>query len=187
MLVDPGEVQCSYEAAVVDGRIPVREASWHDVFNVLAFVRFPRAKASLHARVLERQRERLRTGTRMRSREEDALTLLDEAVIVIAGPAEGLARLDEIRPSHDLARIEACIRVQSLCAVVFGHALLEHLVYDRPQIGAGVLTLALPDAVTPSLQAIDACLARTIVEGRLEQPTFAPTLSWPATVHAWCR
>jgi hypothetical protein len=39
-----------YEGAILHGRIPTRERSWHDVFNVLAFALYPNSKAALHAR-----------------------------------------------------------------------------------------------------------------------------------------
>jgi hypothetical protein len=186
-LVEAIEVTGSYETAVADGRIPVRDGSWHDVFNVLSFARFPRAKMALHARVLALQEQRQGAGTRVRSREEDALTLLDEAVIVIGGRERGVRRLNEARAANELDAIEACMRDEGLVVTVFGHALLEHLVYERPPIGAGVLPLVVAEAALLGLASVDVQLADAIREGRFERPMFGPSLPWPdERVQTWC-
>jgi hypothetical protein len=187
-LIDPVEVDGSYEATVARGCIPFREGAWHDVFNVLSFVSFPRAKAALHARVLECQRQREEVGLRRRSREEDALTLLDEAVIIVAGRAPGIARFDDLRARADLDRIDACIRTEALIVIAFGHALLEHLVHDRSPIGAGVCPLTIPFSIELSLAGIDTQLAAELVGGRFDRPAFGPSLPWPdERVQRWCR
>ncbi|HLT35058.1 MAG TPA: DUF3025 domain-containing protein, partial [Enhygromyxa sp.] len=94
-LIEPAAATTGYEAAVVEGRIPTRERSWHDTFNVLAFVGFPRAKAALHRRCLELQR--LRSGKPPRSREEDALTLIDETSLLLVGSIEAITELEQAR------------------------------------------------------------------------------------------
>jgi hypothetical protein len=187
-LIDPVDVDGSYEAMVARGHIPFREGSWHDVFNVLSFVGFPRAKAALHARVLECQRQRQDVGVRRRSREEDALTLLDEAVIIVAGRAPGIERFNDLRARADLHRITDCIRAEGLIVTAFGHALLEHLVHDRPVIGAGVCPLSIPVSIELSLAGVDTQLAVEIDCGRFGRPSFGPSLPWPdERVQSWCR
>lgn len=171
-----------YEAAVVDGRIPTRERSWHDTFNVLAFVGFPRAKAALHRRCLELQRARV--GKPPRSREEDALTLIDETSLVFAGTAEAIAALQQAREDRVLAKIDRVVRAHGIRVFVLGHALLEHLALDRPPIGAGVLAITIEGPVDrPQL---DRALAERITTGGFPRPQLSPTLPWPdPIVDSW--
>jgi hypothetical protein len=185
-LVAPDDAPHGYEPAVDEGAVPTREGSWHDAFNVLAFLAFPRAKLALHRRVLALQRARKAAGGRagVRSREEDALALLDEGTLVIAGPPEAIAALDEARRDGTLPRIDAVMRAHGLVARVLGHALLEHLVLERRPIGAGVL--ALPLGEPPTLAAIDRALAERIATGGFPVPCTSPTLPWPdPQVDAW--
>lgn len=183
--IAPAEAPAGYELAVVEGAVPTREGSWHDVFNVLAFIAFPRAKPALHRRVLGLQRARKAAGAPagVRSREEDALALLDEGSLVIAGTPTAIAMLDEARHEGSLPRIDEVVRTQGLAVRVIGHALYEHLVLDRP-IRAGVVTLALHEPPTPA--AIDHALAERIACGGFPTPCIWPTLPWPDPwVDAW--
>lgn len=185
-LVDPGEATDGYEAAVVDGRIPTRERSWHDTFNVLAFVGFPRSKAALHRRCLELQRARARKPPR--SREEDALTLIDETSLVFAGTAEALADLQRARAERELGEIDRVIRAREIRVFVLGHALLEHLALGRPPIGAGGLPVAIAGVAEREQVAkqVDSALAERIAAGELERPQLSPTVPWPdPVVDAW--
>lgn len=171
-----------YEDAVVCGRIPTREGSWHDVFNVLAFVLYPRSKAALHARC--RTLAQARNRTPPRTREEDALTLIDETSLIVAGPSEAIEAFEQARASKSVTQLDAIVREHGLFVDVLGHALLEHVILARPAIGAGVLTLALAAPVTRAR--VDEALARTIAEGGFPKPCLSPTLPWPdARVDAW--
>lgn len=185
-LVAPAEAPHGYEPAVSEGAVPTREGSWHDAFNVLAFLAFPRAKLALHRRVLALQRTRAAAGAPagVRSREEDALALLDEGSLVIAGPPAAIAALDEARRDGSLPRIDAVMCTHGLVTHVLGHALLEHLVLERAPIGAGVLTLPLSEP--PTRAAIDRALAERISAGGFPVPCTSPTLPWPdPTVDGW--
>jgi hypothetical protein len=185
-LVAPAEAPTGYEPAVSEGAVPTREGSWHDVFNVLAFVAFPRAKLALHRRVLALRLARTAAGAPagVRSREEDALALLDEGSLVIAGPPESIAALDQARHEGSLPRIDAVMRAHGLVAWVLGHALLEHLVLERAPIGAGLLTLPLREPPTPA--ALDRVLAERISAGGFPVPCTSPTVPWPdPTVDGW--
>jgi hypothetical protein len=181
-LASQAEAVEGYEAAVVQGRIPTREHSWHDVFNILAFVTFPHAKAALHRRCLELRRER--DGKSPRSREEDALALIDETSLVVAGTAEAIAAFEHARPGRVIAELDHVIRGQGIRTFVLGHALLEHLVLERPPVGAGVVTVALAGAA--SLEQVDRALAERIAAGGFPRPQMSPTLPWPdPVVESW--
>jgi hypothetical protein len=78
------------ERAFRSGEILHREDDWHDLFNALVWLTFPRAKATLNARhVAELEREL--PGKRGRVR--DALTLFDEDGIVVASADRNLLAL----------------------------------------------------------------------------------------------
>jgi DUF3025 family protein len=81
-----------YEAGILaSGEVPTRSRNWHDLFNALAWLTFPRTKAALNLRHC------LARGARppgaARGRVEDALTGFDESGIVVACADEALARL----------------------------------------------------------------------------------------------
>jgi hypothetical protein len=176
-----------YDAAVLHGRIPTREHSWHDTFNVLAFILYPVSKATLHARIhaLACARERKMP----RAREEDALTLIDEVSLLVAGPSDAIAAFERARPGpfsscSAVAELDSIVREHGLFVDVLGHALLEHLMLARPEVGAGVVTIALPGELTRAR--VDLALAQRMVEGAFPKPGLSPTLPWPdACVDAW--
>jgi hypothetical protein len=189
-----------YEEAVVHGRIPTRDGSWHDAFNVLAFVLYPNSKAALHARCRSLAIGRDRTPPR--SREEDALTLIDEVSLVVAGSSEGVAAFEQARPGKSLgvgqggrgsprddmdkivAQLDAIVREHGLFVDVLGHGLLEHLMLARPEVGAGIVSVVLSGAVTRAR--VDEVLARRIAAGGFPKPGLSPTLPWPnSCVDAW--
>jgi hypothetical protein len=181
-LATQSEAAAGYEAAVVRGRIPTRERSWHDTFNALAFVVFPHAKAALHRRCYELQQRRAKQPPR--SREEDALTLIDETSIVLAGSVAAIAELDRARMGNVLADIDRVVREHEIIVFAFGHALLEHLALGRPPIGAGVLTIPLDHEV--DREQLDQALAARISAGGFPRPQLSPTLPWPdPIVESW--
>jgi hypothetical protein len=175
-----------YEEAVVRGTIPAREGSWHDVFNVLAFVRFGRAKTALHRRVLALRRARLGAegaARGRRSREEDALTLVDECALLVGGSARSLGRLQHARDHGDLRAIDDVVRGETIAVACFGHALLEHVMLERRPIGAGVVPLVVHE---PTDDAFDRALCDAIERGAFDAPRLSPTVPWPdPIVDAW--
>jgi len=101
-----------YDARIVGGVVPTRPRSWHDFLNALVWATFPRAKRALHERQHRVLDARVAEGARVlpstRSREHDALALIDEGGVVL---------LERGATTH---------------LVVFGHALYEGLVLGRP-------------------------------------------------------
>jgi Protein of unknown function (DUF3025) len=175
----------SYEHAIADRRIPTRDGSWHDAFNVLAFVVFPHAKAALHGRMAELLRAR--APGEQRGREGDALTVLDESTLVLGGAAEDLVALAQARalaPEAALLAIDELVRAGALRVACFGHALLEHRVLGRPLLDAGALAVEI-DA-RDGASALDLGLARAIAARSFTTRSFAPGLPWPhPLVDAW--
>jgi len=107
------------------GELQVRERSWHDLFNLLTWLAFPRAKAALNARhysALEAQRA---AGAANRGPTQDALTLFDEGGVIVASCDDQLLEmLSEFRWKELFwhRRYEVRSRMRFM---LFGHALYE--------------------------------------------------------------
>ena len=86
-----------YESRIfLRGEAQFRTGDWHDVFNALAWLTFPRAKAALNERHYHALEERRTSGERHagnRSALQDALTLLDESGVIVATSEPELGRL----------------------------------------------------------------------------------------------
>lgn len=117
------------------GELAVREASWHDCFNALAWLAFPRTKAAINRRhFAELERERVGQGLgeedafspgATRSAARDALTLFDESGIIVATPCADLLELIQRHRWKALfwtRRAEARERIRFF---VLGHAMHE--------------------------------------------------------------
>jgi hypothetical protein len=183
-VVPARQVRVGYEQAVMAGMIPTRENSWHDVFNVLAFARFPLAKRALHARVAWLQQARRASGQpgNDRGREEDALALIDECSLVLAGTPEGIAAYEEVQ-TGPLEAIDLAIRTHGIRVRVLGHALHEHVVLGRAPISTTLVTVGIAD---PVWEKVDAVLAGRIAGGGFPAPQRVARLPWPDVfVDAW--
>ena len=157
-----------YEARIyLKGEVQIRAASWHDLFNALVWLTFPRAKAALnerHYRELERRRV---GGAQDRGPAQDALTLFDEGGVIVAASDPALAALltgFEWKQLfwHRRSEVLHCMRFY-----LFGHALYEKALAPFTGVtGRGVI-FGVDDAFfeMPSaaqLTALDAQLAAHI-------------------------
>ena len=143
-----------YEIEIAEsGAVPTRMENWHDLFNALVWIAFPRAKAMIneqHARILE---ERGAEEARRRSPERDALTLFDEGGVVISSSAPALMQL--VRDFewkelfwHRRAELHATTR---FC--VFGHACYEQAL--EPYVGMVAKTVfvdAIDDGIDRAME-----------------------------------
>lgn len=147
------------------GEVPTREGDWHDLFNVLCFATFPRAKRALHRRQYAALERRLRDAPpklpSARTREQDALTLFDEGGVAIAATADAAAQLAHTEPGPLPELLERLERAGLARTVPFGHALFEHLVEGLVPPGGGTRVLvldALPEDGDALLDLVDAQL-----------------------------
>jgi len=156
--------------------VPSRPASWHDFFNALVWGTFVEAKRALHARqhaafsswaALDPTRLPNR-----RTRELDALALLDEGGVIVltdAHPTTGM----------DAAELESTGHARVL---VFGHAIYESLMLREapPACRASAVTVRvdrLPGNPGALLEAADRGLATLLADGQAFQgPTPQPGL-----------
>ncbi len=115
-----------YESRIwLQGELQVRDTSWHDAFNVLVWLAFPRAKAALNARHYAALQERRVYEKINRGPVADALTLFDEGGVAIACAADDLA--DDLRQFRwkRLFRDKRGRVLREMRCCVLGHALYE--------------------------------------------------------------
>ena len=148
-----------YEVRVAEtGEVETRLESWHDLFNALVWMTFPRAKAMIndqHARILE---ERGDAESRHRSPERDALTLFDEGGVVIATSAPHLVRLVRDFEWKELFWNRRQELARTTRFFVFGHGCYEQSL--TPYIGMVAKTVF----VSAARGAIDGALAEYFSE-----------------------
>ena len=82
----------------LSGEVQTRENNWHDVFNALVWLTFPKAKAAINTRHFQalknkEQRSTLAAGTSQRGKVRDMATLLDESGVIIVCAEPELAEL----------------------------------------------------------------------------------------------
>ena len=75
------------------GEVKTRTQSWHDLFNALAWITFPLAKAAINAQHVAILQERGDAEAKRRGPERDALTLFDESGVIVATDDASLTQL----------------------------------------------------------------------------------------------
>lgn len=163
----PVELDQLYDGSIaLRGEVPCLTESYHDLFNAVIFAAFPLAKHTLHARQFRALRDRVTPGiTRLpeaRTREQDALTVFDEGGSVVVVSPEFSRRW----PSADEKTLLDAEPGQARLWI-FGHALLEHILYGKYQLRSCAVVLT-ADTEMPAdiLPWIDERLA-----ARLEDPS----------------
>jgi len=124
------------------GEVETRASSWHDLFNALVWIAFPRAKAAInaqHAAILEEGGE---AEARRRSPERDALTLFDEGGVIVASRSPELLRLIVDFEWKELFWRRRAELERSVRFLAFGHALYEKAL--DPYIGIVAKTVFVP-------------------------------------------
>src|SRR5512141_1394542 len=82
-----------YEVRIAEtGEIETRADNWHDLFNALQWLAFPKAKAQINAQHVAILAEGGDAEARHRSPERDALTLFDEGGVIVASSSPDLLR-----------------------------------------------------------------------------------------------
>lgn len=152
------------------GEVPSRTCNWHDFFNMAIWRTFPRAKAEINRAQYEALLRWLpgTEGAKLpnaRLPEQDTLALLDEGGVLVAlsMPARGN---DERPPSEEEAN--TAIAEGRALVVLFGHALLEHLVTGQGEVRGASVVLSSPSWPTQKpalLSALDEALANSVRRG----------------------
>ncbi len=165
------------------GEVPTRADNWHDFFNALVWLTFPRTKAALNAAHMRA----MQLPQQGRGRTRDALTLLDESGVLVVSSVADL--LDGLR-RHEWRRVfwqERANLLQHAGCWVFGHAILEKLLQPYVGLTAKAWLISMPDAFfalppEQQRQELDAWLAAQVDADALQQPRDLrplPVLGWP--------
>lgn len=169
-LTAPGAA--AYEMRIHDdGVVPLREGNWHDLFNALAWLAFPRTKAALnraHADELRAQPGGARNSRR------DALTLFDESGVLVLSSSRVV--LERIR-AFEWKRVfwdERDTLLATTRFLVLGHALYEKALSPYVGMTGHALLLETPDGCDlldpDALLAQADALAARVMDARIRQP-----------------
>jgi Protein of unknown function (DUF3025) len=169
----PLDVRAMYDARItLDGCVPTRARCWHDLMNALVWGTFPLAKRALHARQHRAMAERIAEGARTlppaRTREQDALALVDEGgVVVLTTDPDAV----EAQLRAGTGAFRELIASGDAEAVIVGHAVYESLALGVAPAVVAALVLRRAPSAHDAVQQVDETLARAIVdERRLRTP-----------------
>ncbi len=132
------EPSASYEIRIFEtGEVHTRPDNWHDLFNALVWLAFPKTKAVLNRH--HRSEIIARPGERQRGTARDVLTLFDEGGVVVGTADAGLSALLREFKWKDLfwtrrKDVSRCMRFH-----VFGHAIYEKAIEPYQGVTAKAL------------------------------------------------
>ena len=134
------EFSAQYEVRIFEtGEVQTRPGSWHDLFNALVWLAFPKTKAVLNGHHYDEIQAR--RGERLRGTARDVLTLFDEGGIVVAAADPELpSLLREFRWKELFWRRRAQV-LRSMRFYVFGHAIYEKALEPYKGVTAKALIL----------------------------------------------
>ena len=128
-----------YERRVFEfGEVVCRREDWHDLFNALVWLTFPRSKAAINARHV---REMGSEAPGKRGRARDALTLFDEGGLIVASADADLTRLIREFRWKELFWSRRAQLARDMRFFAFGHALYEKALVPFVGITASALLL----------------------------------------------
>ncbi len=186
--VPPGDADL-YEAAIYRcGAVATRLDNWHDLFNALAWLAFPRAKAALNRAHCEEVAARGAAAPRGRRR--DALTLFDESGLVMLTAGGDLAALLRDHRWQELFIERRAEVLRHARFLIFGHALHEKALAPFSGITGKTLVVAVDDELlcAPLALQLDHADAACAEWAACPQPLAPlPILGipgwWPANEH----
>jgi len=113
------------ERIAATGEVETRAENWHDLFNALAWIAYPQAKARINAQHAAILAERGAAELRKRGPERDALTLFDEGGLIVASSAPHLLRLVADFEWKELFWARRAELAANMGFFAFGHACFE--------------------------------------------------------------
>lgn len=157
----------AYEQFIFErGAVPTRD-NLHDFFNGLCWMRFPQTKQRLNA--LQAAEIAASGAMALRGPVRDALTVFDENAAFLLAPQP----LWDALEARDWQRLFVGLRPlwKEAQLVLFGHALLEKLVYARKPITAHIYRA---QPAINSVADIDAWIAGDLTAEKLASKPFTP-------------
>ncbi len=152
--------------AFLRAEVMVRPENWHDLFNALVWMAFPKTKAAMNARhfaLLQKHKDR------QRSPAGDALTLFDEdGVVVLSGSEYLLELLREFRWKELFWAQREAVKAE-MRFLLFGHAMYDKALHPFVGMTAKSILLPVPEAMlklqgTALNDAVDLCLADYVAD-----------------------
>ncbi len=179
-----------YEKRVfVYGKVLTRNRNWHDLFNALVWITFPKTKAAINRHHYREMQER--EGGEARGPVRDALTLFDESGVIVASVDAGLSELLTGFQWKELFWGRREDVASGMRFHLFGHALYEKML--KPYKGVtgksiivDISARELERPLPQQLAALDAHLARAFSDmrglGATEDYAPLPILGVPGWV-----
>ena len=153
-----------YETRVyARGRVLTRSRNWHDLFNALVWITFPRSKAAINR---HHYREMLaRQGEGLRGTPRDVLTLFDEGGVIVASSEPELGALLREFQWKELFWQRRAEVIESMRFYVFGHSIYEKALQPYKGITAKSVIFDVPRRelerpLPQQLATVDARLAK---------------------------
>ena len=156
-----------YEGLIFrSGWVPTRACHWHDLFNALAWLAFPRSKRIINARHIA---EIDRLGGRERGRLRDLLSLFDEGGVIVACADRSLAQMLLAHQWKQLfCEHRAAVNAHMRCWV-FGHAIMEKGVLPYHGVTGKALIVPVEPAFLEKTNAAQVAALDVVVAARLAQ------------------
>lgn len=187
--VPPQDDGQGYEARIWSrGEVETRPDNWHDFFNALVWMSFPRAKTALntrHARSFDLQQ--VGRGTA-----RDAMTHFDECgVVVVSSDASLLELLRNFCWKDLFWHRRDDLRTRLRC-FIFGHATYEQLLAPFRGLTAKAVLLEVPpdwlaEPLSAQMANIDQRLAAALAVGAYDNPRSLhplPLMGFPGVTPA---
>lgn len=163
-----GKTEEPYETRVYSrGKVLTRSHNWHDLFNALVWITFPRSKAALNRHHYKEMLAHQSEGKRGTPR--DVLTLFDEGGVIVQSSEPELGQLLRDFKWKELfwQRREAV--VECMRFYVFGHSIYEKALQPYKGITAKTVIFDVPQReierpLPQQLATLDARLAKYFAE-----------------------
>ena len=154
------------------GELQTRRANWHDFFQFLTWLVFPRTKAAINALHVPHARARLANGgdPGRRSAMENMLSLFDEGGCVVIATNPALLQLIRGFQWKTLFWRRRAELANNLRCITFGHAMYEKALCPYTGMTANAILLqAAPDIIATPMASLlpwlDERLAALFTEG----------------------
>lgn len=182
-----------YDAQIVERReVPTRERHWHDTMNALVWAAFPKAKQALHERqyraLCAALDERFDAIPGARSKEHDAIAMLDEGGVLILAEREVAVAIERALQQLDPRPLEAAVRARQAALWTFGHGILESVLLAQTLPRTQSFACVVPCDNVPGDQQVarefaDEVAARALASG--DAPTRSRPLPSLMLSEAW--
>jgi hypothetical protein len=167
----PTSFEQQYEPRIyLSGEVQTRAENWHDLFNALVWLQFPRTKAVINQRHFLAAQALVEAGHQGRGAQRDAATLFDESGVVVACSTPELAELLLAFKWKELFWNRREQTARQMRFVLFGHSLYEKAL--NPYVGMTGKGIVVP--VEPAFLALNQAEQCASLDGMLARMLAEP-------------